>query len=190
MKPNEMAFLSQVALGVFSVDKEGRIWRHYRMAGSRLGNPSASVPLDKPERAERSVSQSHLRVMFTVDGERQQVYAHRIVWMIANHSDIPPAFEVNHKDGIPVNNRPDNLELATRQENTLHAGRVLRRLGKKEQRGEKNTSAKLTAGQVIEIRKAWADRSASLSTLARQYGVSDRTIQDICHRRTWKHLPE
>ena len=141
-------------------------------------------------RAETTQSRGHLRVQMTENGKKVMVYAHRVVWMYFNKSEIPDALEINHKDGNPKNNHPNNLELVTRKENALHAGRVLKRLGKKEQRGEKNPSAKLTAQQVLEIRAIWEKREMSLSQIAAHYKVSVTTIQDICHRRTWKHLPE
>ena len=52
-------------------------------------------------------------------------------------------------------------------------------------RGERNVKAKLTEEQVLVI------RSSSLSgpQLARQYGVSVPTINQIKTRGTWKHLP-
>jgi len=189
MKENETAFMCQVAMGVFSIDDEGRIWRHKRFAGSRSGNKSTEKSLQTARRAETSESQKHLRVMFTYEGKRYAIYAHRAVWMYLNGQEIPEGMEINHKDGNPANNRPPNLELATRQENTLHAGRVLRVLGKKEQRGEKNTSAKLTAEDVLVIRSMWDKRKMTQHAMAKHFGVSQVTINEICTRKTWKHLP-
>lgn len=117
------------------------------------------------------------------------VYAHRAVWMIANHAAIPDTLEINHRDGNPMNNCPSNLELATRQENTLHAGRVLHRLGKKEQRGEKNTSHKLMAEQVVAIRRLAASKSMTQQQIAKLFHVSQQAVTNIHTRKTWRHLP-
>lgn len=189
MKHTEMVFLAQIAVGTFSVDSEGRIWRMRRMAGgSRMGSPAYSKPLPVPRRAERSTSGKggYLKVMFTVGAERFAVYAHRIVWMVANQSDIPDALEVNHKSGVKRENRPENLELVTRAENVKHALEVLK-VGRA--RGERNWASKLTAAQVLEIRSLWAARIVTHKQLAAHYGVTPETISKICLRLTWKHLP-
>jgi hypothetical protein len=41
---------------------------------------------------------------------------HRIVWALANNAD-PGQFQIDHIDGNPSNNHPDNLRLATCPEN-------------------------------------------------------------------------
>ena len=188
MTDAETAFMCQVAMGTFSIDENGRIWRHRRMFGSRSGNKSVSRPI-QTSRAEKSESQNHLRVMFTHNEKRMAVYAHRAVWMFLNKQEIPDGMEINHKDGNPRNNHPGNLEIVTRQQNTLHAGRVLGVLGKKEQYGEKNSSAKLKPEDVLVIRSMWDQRQMTQGAMARHYGVSQVTINSICLRKTWAHLP-
>ena len=189
MKDNEREFLAQVALGYFSVDQEGAVWRQaISVGGSKTGSPSYRKRT-VPRRAETSVSRHHLKVLFTAtSGGRMAIYAHRAVWMLANHAEIPDALEINHKDGNPQNNHPGNLEIATRQANTLHAARVLRRLGKKDQRGAKNTSAKLTPEKVIEIRNLCAEKALCQRRIAELYGVAQETVSNIHRRLTWKHL--
>lgn len=49
--------------------------------------------------------------------------------------------------------------------------------------------AKLTAEDVTEIRRA-AKAGATLSSLAKQFGVSPQCIRNIVQRNTWKHLPD
>lgn len=190
MKECERTFLAQVALGYFVMDDAGRIWRHYRsVGGSQQGSPSYMEPV-RPRRAERSASRSYRKIMFATEaGKRMAVYAHRIVWMLANHATIPDALEMNHKDGNPQNNDPANLELVTHRENALHAATVLGRMGKKEQRGEKNTSAKLTPMQVLEIRALCASKAMAQSKIGVLYGITQCTVSEIHCRNTWKHLP-
>ncbi len=189
MKENEIAFLSQVAMGVFTVDDGGRIWRHKFWVGSRSGGPSMLKMLPSPTRAERSASRRHLRVMFTVGSKRYMIYAHRAVWLVVKKQPVPEGLEINHKDGDPTNNDPENLEVVTRQENMLHAGRVLGVLGKKEQRGERNACAKLTAEQVMEIRQIWKMKAMTQAMLAERYGVSQGTISAVVLGKSWTHLP-
>lgn len=55
------------------------------------------------------------------------------------------------------------------------------------QRGERNVRALLTAEDVRAIRAA-RTAGAGSSELARRYGVSQPTISQIIHRKTWKHV--
>lgn len=43
--------------------------------------------------------------------EDKQVFLHEAIWVKANKQLIPLDKLVNHKDGNPLNNDPDNLEL-------------------------------------------------------------------------------
>ena len=189
MKQTEMAFLAQMTLGIFSVDEQGRVWRHARfIGGSKIGSPSYLAKRGAT-RAEKSKSHDHLRIMFTVEGKRMAVYAHRIVWIVANKNTIPEGIEVNHKDGNPQNNHPSNLELATKKENANHAAKVLKRFGKKDQWGEKNTSAKLTPAKVLELYRLCNARAMSQGKIAELYGMSQASVNEIYLGKTWKHLP-
>ena len=46
---------------------------------------------------------------------------HRIVWALANKQD-PGPFEIDHINGHPGDNRPSNLRLCNRHQNTLNTG--------------------------------------------------------------------
>ena len=190
MNNHELTFLALIALGTFSIDEKGNIWRHKEQeGGSKAGSPAIEKTLSEPRRAETGRSHGYLRIQHTYHGIRIRAYAHRIVWMIQNQSEIPAGLQINHKNGIRTDNAPNNLELVTSQENSIHAGQILKTLGKKEQRGERNTSAKLTAEQILVIRQLWDSRELSQSQIARRYSVSQQTVHEICTRKTWKHLP-
>ena len=51
-------------------------------------------------------------------------------------------------------------------------------------KGEKNGAAKLTADQVLAIRRS----SETYAVLAKAFGVTQATICDIRKRRSWAHL--
>lgn len=184
MSPAEKEFLAQMAIGVFSVDAEGRVWRHRRMSNGGSLKVQPSFPVEPPTRAENVVTPGYLRLQFTAAENRLQVYAHRIVWMVTNHSDIPPLMEVNHIDGDRANNHPSNLEVITKAENAVHA---LYSLGKIAHRN--HPGGKLTPQQVVEIRALFDAKSLPQTEIGKRYGVSVKTIGNIGLRKTFKEIP-
>lgn len=173
----EVLALALIGLGILTVDKHGAIWRHQ----------DGSTPI-APTRADtgRHRAGSYRKLQFTWGGKRQAVLAHRVVWMVTNRALIPEGLEINHKDGDRENNAPRNLELVIRSENVKHSFRVLGQKVK-EQRGVKNTSAKLDEAKVLEIRAL--RNSVTQRYLAAQFGVTQRTISEIQTRKTWAHVP-
>jgi DNA-binding transcriptional regulator YiaG len=187
VKPEEQAFLAQVALGWFLVKGDGTIWRMIKFTGG--GTPS--LKRINSTRAERSKSKQdgYPRVLFWHQGKRLKVHAHRIVWMVANKADIPDSMEINHKheDGDKSRNHPGNLELVTRSENVKHAIHVL---GKKRKArpGTENPAARLNEGQVAEIRALWKARAMSQRQIGERFGIKQQTVQNIVNGKTWKHV--
>lgn len=188
MTNDERAFLAQVAMGWFSVDEKGRIWRTVKFTGGR-GN-TALIRLPRPIRAEKSKSRKedgYLRVMFrdAMTAERLRVGAHRIIWIVHNRRVIPHPFEVNHKNGNKADNLPINLELVVRSQNVLHAIHVL---GKIHKQPKTTHGAMLTEEQVHQIRALYTAKAMTLKGLAEHFGVHWHTIQNITLRKTWQHV--
>ena len=188
MTKQEELFFQQMGMGIFSIDESGRIWRHKRfVATGRIKKKIILIDIPK-RRAETARSHNHLRVQMCEEAKKIVVYAHRVVWIHFNKKEIPSGMDINHLNGKPQDNSPANLETATRQENTIHAGRVLHVMGKKMQNGEANTSAKLTVEKVYQIRDLCEAELWSQKMIAGWFGVSQSTISDIHQRRTWTHL--
>ena len=109
---------------------------------------------------------------------KKLMFVHRLVAekYIPNEDNKP---QVNHKDGNKLNNCVDNLEWVTNQENRDHA--VKNGLHAS---GEKCPYSKLTKSQVSFIRE---HIEITPTEMAKVFGVSRATINDIRQCRSWKY---
>lgn len=102
------------------------------------------------------------------------------------YGSIPSGLCVCHNCDNPPCVNPDHLFLATSAENTFDMVRKGRQAKGDlvAHKGEKHGSSKLTKEQILEIRIS----PKSQRKLAKVYGVSQRTIGQIKHRETWRHI--
>jgi hypothetical protein len=199
---NDERFMEQVGAGRFSVDAQGRIWRHI------LRDQPA-----EPRRAECPAERGYLRVLWN-DGRCRSCQARKAVWRYF-HGPVPEGAEIVHKNGVRGDNRPENLEasFATYRppanfrmnahqveelRRAYHAGgithkQLAERYGISQSyvsaimRGERRTVAggptsennrdKLTAADARAIRDRYAAGGVSYADLAEQYPV---TGADMC----------
>lgn len=100
----------------------------------------------------------------SIDG--RSVAAHRVVYE-AVHGPIPPGMSINHLDGVKLNNRPDNLEVATQSQQMAHAYSLGLRSGNG-LTGKARTS-RLSADQVQQLIAA---PRGTITELARDLGIA------------------
>ena len=116
-------------------------------------------------------------------------FIHRLVALAFLGSPLEGS-EVNHKSGIKTDNRVSNLEWVSPSENRLHATHVLGIASM----GEANGQAKLTADQVREIRRLYAQKGLSGNLcytqfeLGRLFNVTKANIHLIVNHKRWKHV--
>jgi hypothetical protein len=116
----------------------------------------------------------------TFSGTKLGVRAHRISWKLYR-GDIDTKTCVLHKCDTRNCVNPDHLFLGTRGDNNKD-----KTLKNRAVRGEKVFCAKLTEKKVLEIRAANED----WIELAKKYGVSVWTINNIKSGHTWKWLTD
>ena len=91
--------------------------------------------------------------------------------------------QINHKNGIKIDNRIENLEWCTITENIRHAFKIKLNSGRK---GESQWNAKLNAHQVLDIRNRL--QTSSSKELAKEFNVSSSLINRIKRKIACKHI--
>jgi hypothetical protein len=126
-----------------------------------------------------------------VDG--RLVLAHRFSWTL-HHGPVPPGLYVCHlcddayepgDFGYRRCTNPAHLFLGTNDDNMADRNRKGRQA-----RGERNGSARLTAAQVVDIRRRYRhhSRTQGSTALAREFGVHSATILAVVKGVWWKHV--
>jgi hypothetical protein len=125
------------------------------------------------------VPKGYRTVGLSTNDKRSDKRAHRLVAQayLSNYSET---LEVNHIDCNKLNNCVDNLEMCTRLENQQHAA-----ANNRYRTGKAHHNSKLTSEEVILIKSLYP--SLSQRTLAKLFGVCQRSIWHIFNLKTWRN---
>lgn len=119
------------------------------------------------------------------DGSRKSLLAHRASYL-AFIGPIPNGMFVCHRCDTPSCINPDHLFLGTPGDNMQDKVSKGRHLSLQ---GEKNPAAKLSDGNVTEIRSLLST-GRNVTSIARQFGVSHQLVSQIRQGRIWKRLAD
>ncbi len=113
--------------------------------------------------------------------------AHRLAYEL-HIGPIANGMVICHTCDNPACINPKHLFAATQHDNIADMWQKGRA---KVLKGESKPNSKLTAEQVIEIRRRYNhyDRCNGTYALAREFGVNRVTIRHLIIRKTWKHVP-
>ncbi len=138
------------------IDEEGRIWK----------------------RIDRTITNGYRQVQI----EGRTFLAHRLVaaWF---HRDVGADEVVCHLNDTPLDNRPENLLVATPSVNAKHQWEH----GNRDWHGEGHPRSKLTNEQVYKIRELAAE-GISRKSIAADFGITPRTASGIINREYWGHI--
>lgn len=109
-------------------------------------------------------------------------YIHRLV-LLAFVGKCPIGMESRHIDGNPDNNKLSNLSWGTKKQNG--EDRVKH---KTTQTGEKNSEAKITDKDALEIRNLYSTGNFTYVALGLKFRLSRSQIWRVLKRKCWKHL--
>lgn len=126
----------------------------------------------------------HLRVrLCTVHGDKMML-VHRMVALAFIGEPPDGKSQVNHKNGIPWDNRVENLEWVSCSENIRHAFRTGLNVALV---GSGNRKSKLTEPEVLKIvqlqKEGWGN-----AAIGRMFGVSEGVPNHIKTGRSWNHV--
>lgn len=138
---------------------------------------------DRPHRLRpTSDSDGYKQVTLLQDGREYTKKIHRLV-LEAFVGPRPPEMQCRHLDGSRDNNDISNLRWGTQSENAQD--RISHGRG---QQGEHNANAKLTAAQVLTIRRISARGRTTYRKLAQQFGIGKSMVGFIVQRKHWTHI--
>jgi len=117
------------------------------------------------------------RFVSNFDGRQDSVLHHRLIAVAEHGYDAVCETVVHHKNNIPWDNRPSNLELLTRKEHQRHHYR------------EGDVPSKLSGEEVREIRQRY-DTGEPLKDIVTDYDLHDQQLRYIARRESYAWVRE
>lgn len=115
---------------------------------------------------------------------KRSIGSHRFSYLMAN-GNIPDDLLVMHSCDNPSCVNPKHLRAGTQTENISD---MYKRNRAVDNSGENSAHAKVTEKEVIEIREKYYKDNITQSQLSKMYNLSQPSVNEIIHRRTWKHI--
>lgn len=163
--------------GLYEINKKGEVKSLFRKNPHRYNTSTSEKIISK------RIIMGYYCVCLSKNGVAKYKKLHRLLaeTFIPNSENKE---QVNHIDGNKINNDINNLEWATRQENSFHAYK----LGLNHS-GENNCKSKLTADKVLAIRRLFRiNPKSNRKKIASKLNISIHTISDILCNRSWNYI--
>lgn len=152
------------------IRKDGTIW--CRRKGCRY---SDEFPLTQIDRLQ--CGKNNLKGYRSVKYKNRWLQVHRIIYLKFK-GELDSRLVINHLDGNPANNKPENLELVSNSDNQKHKYNVLK---SKPSIG----NSKITKEIADEIRH-FSKSGLSYKNLMMKFSLSKTTISYIINNKIWK----
>jgi hypothetical protein len=108
--------------------------------------------------------------------------AHRLAWLLIRGSLPSAGVFLCHSCDVPACCNPDHLFLGTAKDNAEDCVRKGR-----SRVGERNPQARMTAGVVIDIYRAYQS-GQRIKDVAEQFGVTRFAVMRVVHRKNWRAI--
>lgn len=173
MTTDEMA-AALLAAGWVTADLgTGKIFVHRGPGGRRL---------DEPAEAKGTLIKGYRSSKFHLDGETHPIRHHRLIWIAAN--GVPAeGMAVCHRNNDKLDNRLNNLYLATPEQNSHDA----RRDGLYPDY-DHNPRAKIGIETARQIADDYIHSQGTIYQLADKYGISKSRVSQIVHEFGWTEV--
>ena len=150
-------------------------------------NGSLYSDYGKRKLSDNSIQNGYIaNTLYGKNGRIDNVKRHIIVAKLFLPKPLSGQTQVNHKNGIKIDNRVCNLEWCSPQENIHHAWAT--NLSHARHGSEVKEFSKLTEQQVLEIASLLEKNEIMGKDIAEMYNVHKSTISAIKCRKNWKHL--
>lgn len=117
-----------------------------------------------------------------IPGERKQMYAHRLSWMI-HKGEVPQGKSVLHRCDNPKCVNPNHLFVGTHQDNSTDMKGKGRHLY-----GERNDRSILTESDVRAIKTLLEEGSLPQWRIAEMFGIQQMQVSRIKRGLRWSHV--
>ena len=159
------------------VTENGRVYSGYRQVSpGGHANGFSTVKDDKPfKEMTLTLDRGYYFVGLYKDGKMKKKPVHRIVLeaYLGNSPKPYPHYVACHRNGIPTDNRVENLYWGTPKENSQDMVRMGRQY-----KGERHWHTRITNEQIREI-MAEPRRMGVIPYLSKKYGISKYTVLAI-----------
>jgi len=92
-------------------------WYRYDATSGGLVKAGSGKPVGRTPKRRAHADKPRSFLYKLINGKKRTVDVSRVVWIL-HHGPIPPGMFIDHKNRIPMDNRIENLRLATREENS------------------------------------------------------------------------
>jgi len=113
------------------------------------------------------------------DGKNEKMYVARLLAICEYGADAVIGKHVHHKNGIPWDNRAENIELLTPAEHKSH-----------HTKGELHPNSKLTEQDARQIKSMYENTGKTQKEVAVEFGVCHQNVSDIMNGKLWAHAFE
>ena len=128
----------------------------------------------------------YLKTALCKDSHAITYFIHRLIALtfLKNDENLP---QINHKNGIKIQNNVENLEWCNQNHNMQHAFNT-KLVDVRKLQGENHWSHILNDNDILEIRKLYSMGNMNQREIGNKYGIDQSHVSYIVNRKLWGHI--